>query len=88
LCIEEHVKYPLLSGELIYGTLSDAIHQKVFEQIPVSDAVGDDYKKFFAVLGERYGRTVVEYSEMDASTYEDEQERKKRENGDVDEKEH
>jgi hypothetical protein len=86
---EEHMKYPVLSDDLLYGTLSNAVHNKVFKQILVSDIVDDDYKRFFAVLGERYGQKVLEYSEMDASTYEDRKERKQASgDGDVDEKEH
>ena len=71
---EQHVEYPVLSGDLLYGTLSNAVHNKVFKQIPVSDMADDSYKKFLGVLGKKYLQTVVEYSEMEASTYEDEQE--------------
>ena len=71
---EQHVVYPVLSGDLLYGTLSNAVHNKVFKQIPVSDVADDSYKIFLGVLGKKYLQTVVEYSEMEASTYEDEQE--------------
>ncbi len=88
-----HVKYPVLSGDLLHGTLSNAVHNKVFKQIPVSDMANGSYKKFLDVLGKRYLQTVDEYSEMDASTYEDEQEGKQASgdgdgDGDGDEKEH
>ena len=88
---EQHVEYPVLSGDLLYGTLSNAVHNKVFKQIPVSDMADDSYKKFLGVLGKIYLQTVDEYSEMDASTYEDEQEGKQASgdgDGDGDEKEH
>ncbi len=90
---EQHVKYPELSGDLLYGTLFNAVHNKVFKQIPVSDMADDSYKRFLGVLGKRYLQTVDEYSEMDASTYEDEQEGKQASgdgdgDGGGDEKEH
>lgn len=74
--IEQHVEYPVLSGDLLYGTLSNAVHNQVFRQIPVSDLADDNYKRFLCVLGKIYNKKVLEYSEMDASTYEDEQEGK------------
>ena len=71
---EHNMVYPVLSGDLMYGTLSNAVHNVVFKKIPVSDMADDSYKRFLAVLGNIYHQTVDEYSEMDASTYEDEQE--------------
>ena len=86
---EQHVEYPALRGDLLYGTLSNAVHNKVYKEISVSDMADDSYKRFLGLLGKIYLQTVVEYSEMDASTYEDEHERKPTSgDGDGDEKEH
>jgi hypothetical protein len=90
---EQHVKYPVLSGDLLHGTLSNAVHNKVFKKIPVSDMADDNYKNFLGVVAKMYLQTVDEYSELDASTYEDEQEGKQASgdgdgDGDGDEKEH
>ena len=85
---DQDMVYPVLTGDLLYGTLSNAVHNKVFKQIPVSDMATDSYKKFIVELGKMYEQTVVEYSELDASTYEDEQMGKQSTgNGDDDEKE-
>ena len=73
---EQHLEYPVLSSDLLYGTLSAGVHTKVFKHLLVSDMADDSYKKFLRALGDYFRQTVVEYSEMDASTYEDEQEGK------------
>jgi hypothetical protein len=70
---EQDVEYPMLSRELLYGTLSNAVHNKVFSHMPVSNMADDSYKKFFRVLGKMYAYTIVEYDEMDAFTFEQEQ---------------
>ena len=70
---EQDMVYPVISSDL-YDSLANAIND--FKQIPVSDMATDIYKRFLCVLGKRYSQTVVEYSEMDASTYADEQMRK------------
>jgi hypothetical protein len=71
---EPHLEYPTLSSDLLYGTLSAGVHTKVFKHIPVSDMADGSYKEFLCALGNYFRQTVVEYSERDASTYEDEQE--------------
>jgi hypothetical protein len=77
------VEYPVLSNDLLYGTLSAGVHTKVFKHILVSDEADDSYKKFIRELASYFRRTVVEYSEVDASTYEDNQAGKQA-NGDGD----
>ncbi len=72
----EHVEYPVLSSDLLYGTLSVGAHTKVSKHIYVSDMADGSYKDFFDSLGKYFCKSMVEYSEMDASTYEDEQEAK------------
>jgi hypothetical protein len=71
---EPHLEYPVLSSDLLYGTLSAGVHIKVFKHMFVSDMADGSYKEFLRALGNYFRQTVVEYSEMDASTYEDEQE--------------
>ena len=71
---EQHVEYPVLSNDLLYGTLSAGVHIKLFKQVFVSDMADESYKEFLRAVGNYFCRKVVEYSEMDASTYEDEQE--------------
>ena len=73
---DQQVEYPVLSSDLLYGTLSAGVHIKVFKHIFVSDMADESYKEFLQALGNYFSQTVVEYSEMDASTCEDEQERK------------
>ena len=73
---EQDVEYPELSNDLLYGTLSAGVHIKVFKHIFVSNMADDSYKEFLRALGNYFRHTVVEYSEIDASTYEDEQEEK------------
>jgi hypothetical protein len=73
---DQRVEYPMLSSDLLYGTLSAGVHTKVFKHILVSDMADGSYKEFFRALGDFFGQTVVEYSEIDASTNEDEQEKK------------
>ena len=51
---EQDMVYPVLSGDVLYGTLSNAVHHKVFQKIPVSDMAPDSYKRFLAVLGNMY----------------------------------
>ena len=70
---EENLEYPYLSYDLLYGTLSAAVHIKVIDDLLVSDLADDRYKKFLQALGKRFSKRVVEYSEMDASTFEDEE---------------
>ena len=73
---EEHMEYPVLPYDMLYGTLSYTVHNKVFKQIFVSDMDYDCYKIFLVALGKIYLQEVVEYSEMDACFYEDKQNRK------------
>ncbi len=85
---KQHVEYPVLSSDLLYGTVSAGVHTKVFKHIHVSDMADDYYKEFLRALGDYFRQTVVEYSEVDASTYEDEQDGKQASgDGDGDEKE-
>ena len=51
---DQDMVYPVLTGDLLYGTLSNAVHHKVFQKIPVSDMAPDSYKRFLAVLGNMY----------------------------------
>ena len=71
---EQHVEYPGLSNDLLYGTLSAGVHIKVLKHILVSDEADDSFKGFLRAVGNYLGQMIVEYSEMDASTYEKEQE--------------
>ena len=80
---EQSVEYPMLSNDLLYGTLSAGVHTKVFKHILVSDEADYSYKKFIRELAKYFRRTFVEYSEVDASTYEDQQAGKQA-NGDGD----
>ena len=71
---EQHVEYPVLSSDLLYGTLSAGVHIQLFKHVFVSDMADESYKEFLRAVGNYFCQKVVEYSEMDASTYEDEQE--------------
>ena len=85
---DQDVEYPVLPSDLVYGTLSNAIHNMVFKRIPVSDRADDIYKRFVCLLAERYFRTAVEYSEMDVSSNEEEQRMDSSGDVDGDKKEH
>jgi hypothetical protein len=70
---EKDVVYPVLPNDVMYGVLSEAIHNQVFSHVPVSDKADKNYKNFFGLLGKHYLKEVVVYSEMDATPCEDKQ---------------
>ena len=61
----------MLSKDFLYGTLSTGVHDMVFNHILVSDMADKAYKEFFQQLSKLFSQPIVEYSEVDASTYDD-----------------
>jgi hypothetical protein len=65
------VPYPTFREQLLFGVLSSAVHRPEYGNIPVSDLADLAYREFFEELGKVFGRQVIMFSDVDASTGED-----------------
>ena len=59
----ETIKVPLLPSSLLYGALSDIIHNNLFSKVIISDVSTTDFKEFMTCLSNHYEKSLVEFNE-------------------------
>jgi hypothetical protein len=60
------------SSNILYGTLSEMVHNPDIQSIIYSNEMSDDWKKAYKYLGDRFQIKLIEYDEAKASTGEKE----------------
>lgn len=61
LGIASDLDLPALSSRLLYGDLSDIIHNPEFDYVAVSDNNGKNFKAFFLAVATMFKITYIEY---------------------------
>jgi hypothetical protein len=64
-------KFPDFDDKLLYGVLSELIHNPDIENIIVSNLASNNYKDFFLELGVYFNRKCKEFNEMSTESVPD-----------------
>jgi len=71
LGLKKNLVLPSFPSEVLYGRLSEMLHQPKFLSILISNKVDSDYKHFFTSVVEKYDLLVEVYSEEEAAAGEE-----------------
>ena len=55
---------PALSRTVVYGALSEVIHNDHFNKVIMSNLSNEDYKCFMLCLSKYYKKSMIEFDEM------------------------
>lgn len=55
---------PALSRTVVYGALSEVIHNDHFNKVIMSNLSNEDYKGFMLCLSKYYKKSMIEFDEM------------------------
>lgn len=71
--LPETIRWPTFKASLLYGHLSEWVHDQTNTHIIVSSSETSEISSFFAAIGKHYRKIMITYSDELAEAYEHEE---------------
>lgn len=61
--LDPNIRFPVFEADLLYGVVSERVHNPEIATVILSDKSTREYKEFFQVFGSKFGRGYAEFVE-------------------------